>query len=252
MRLLGASSFAQRPTVYWPLNEGGGITAYDRSAHGNNGSLSATGATWIAGRFGGPALSLDGSAGVVSLAPPAIGTSGTICQWISPAITINANVNQGTFSDSDSNNVSILSRWDDGSPGGALRWYYYDGSFHSLDTLTTLWSAGKWYHVAFSWDSTTIRLYVNGAQESSTAAGTETAQAGNWLVGAGANGASIRYFNGRIDTFLYFPYALSVAEVQSLYTRPFGWLPMPRRRFVGSPAAGLEEESLTYLNRWNW
>lgn len=43
----------------WPLDEGRGVTAYDRGTGGNNGTLDTT-ATWAWGRVKQPVISLDG------------------------------------------------------------------------------------------------------------------------------------------------------------------------------------------------
>jgi hypothetical protein len=67
---------------YWPLNEGTGTIAYDRSGKGNNGTL-VNGPTWTSDEKAGSfALDFDGVSKRVTIASP-IGQSGstTISAW---------------------------------------------------------------------------------------------------------------------------------------------------------------------------
>ena len=74
---------------------------------------------------------------------------------------------------------------------------------------------GTLTHVAFTWDGTKIRIYVNGALD---------AQGGTTIASIGANTVplligrfSASYFKGLIDELSIYSRALSDAEVQALY-----------------------------------
>jgi hypothetical protein len=77
---------------------------------------------------------------------------------------------------------------------------------------TTIVNTGNWFHAAATYDGSTVKIYVNGVLESTTArSGTITAGAKN--IGSSSGGGS-EYFNGTIDNVKIYNRALSAAEVQ--------------------------------------
>ena len=70
----------------------------------------------------------------------------------------------------------------------------------------------RWSHLAMTWDGLTIRVYVNGAQVSSSAlAGTALTSDGPLRIGG--NGVWPEWFNGLIDEVRVYNRALSAAEI---------------------------------------
>ena len=70
-------------TLYWPFNEGTGLTTTDASGHGNTGQLIG-GVTWTTGKYGA-ALLFDGSTGYVNAGNNAstnIVGSVTMAAWV--------------------------------------------------------------------------------------------------------------------------------------------------------------------------
>jgi hypothetical protein len=49
--------------------------------------------------------------------------------------------------------------------------YFYTGGSCGAPTHVAHWRAGEWHHVAFTWEGTDIRLYVDGQQVAQTACG---------------------------------------------------------------------------------
>jgi len=78
--------------------------------------------------------------------------------------------------------------------------------------------AGVYTHVAATYDGTNIRLYINGALDSTTPATTPGAIASNSLnafIGAGRE--TMTAFGGQIDEFAIYRTTLTAVEIQSVY-----------------------------------
>jgi hypothetical protein len=88
-----------------------------------------------------------------------------------------------------------------------------------------------WSHLAVSYDGTTLRLYVNGAQVSSRATSGTILQTTDplWI---GGNQPYGEYFHGLIDEVRVYDRALGPAEVRAEMSAPIA-------RVATSPAAGL-------------
>jgi len=68
--------------------------------------------------------------------------------------------------------------------------YFYAGGGCGAPTSVAHWQAGEWYHVAFTWQETEIRLYVDGRQVALTeCGGTARPTARDFYVGSRAGGA---------------------------------------------------------------
>jgi RHS repeat-associated protein len=91
----------------------------------------------------------------------------------------------------------------------------------NLVSLTTV-AAGRWYHVALTFDGTTARLYVNGVQEASAATG-DWGGAYNVAVWVGDTD-STSPFDGLIDEVRVFNAALNATNLGALFTNAYGRL----------------------------
>ncbi len=76
--------------------------------------------------------------------------------------------------------------------------------------------AGIWYHVAFTYDGSSLRVYVNGMQENALSATGEHWQRYTPGVNFGASSGGGNAFNGKLDDIRIYGRALSAAEVTSL------------------------------------
>ena len=102
-------------------------------------------------------------------------------------------------------------------------WFDNNGGFTTGARTTSSLSANTWYHVTYSWDGSTIRVYLNGNLESTTS----TLQAANGrqnvtTLGTGTTPRSIgsrsgSYFNGKISMFRNYNISLSAAQVLQNY-----------------------------------
>lgn len=81
-------------------------------------------------------------------------------------------------------------------------------------------SVNIWYHFVFTYDKTTSRIYRNGTLISTLAVAKNTITNGNIFTLGLSDGGSEGLFDGAIDDLKIYDYALSNAEVVSLYNLP--------------------------------
>jgi hypothetical protein len=92
-----------------------------------------------------------------------------------------------------------------------------------LGNSTTLCN-GNWHHVVMTYDGTHLKLYVDGAEDTTEVDWTDGAvfSATNYVrIGVGNSaGSNASYFQGILDEVAFFPSdALSLAQVKSLYAK---------------------------------
>lgn len=211
---------------HWKFNEGSGTTATD-SAGSNNGTLTAMEANdWsssgvLAGslRFSGP-----GSGDYVTMGDiNAFDTLG--------AMTLSMWVWAETW-DYGTNWVELARKRVAGGDGpfamrvfpstsGNPRYVVFNligpGQAGYAAVADAILNARQWYHLAGTWDGNTVKLFVNGVQQTSTASysGALLASAEPFAVGVGRP-ASDEFFNGFIDDVRVYDRALDPGEITLL------------------------------------
>jgi hypothetical protein len=233
------------PVGWWRMgddNSGSGTTITDQGSGGNNGTLT-NGPTYSTDVPVGPltntySLSLDGTDDYVALgdssdlAPSNI----TISAWIKVSGSVD------TFN-------YIVSRA--GSTYGSYHLRYTSSNkfnvhlgfasneFKNDITSSSTYTLTDWHHVAFTYDQTNVKLYVDGVEEYSAA---ETRAIDYTAGGAGSDthigkaGGTLGYpqpSEGLIDEVAIFNTALSGANITSIYNSgspddltsysPVGW-----------------------------
>lgn len=98
-----------------------------------------------------------------------------------------------------------------------LQLYQAGGAAHMTATGATTLQAGVDYEVAGTFDGTTVRVYLNGVQDATSATKTGTMTTTTEQLTVGARGTPGSYFNGRIRDVVYFARGLAAAEVASAY-----------------------------------
>ena len=88
-------------------------------------------------------------------------------------------------------------------------------------TGTSPLPVGTWSHLATTWDGSTLRLYVNGAQVAARTVAGPLATSTRPLS-IGGNGIWGEYFAGAIDELRLYDHALTAAEIQADMNRPVG------------------------------
>jgi hypothetical protein len=189
------------------FDEGAGSVLSDISGNGNDGTIRR--ATYVGGRTGS-ALSFDGTSYVTILDNPSLDlTSGmTLEAWVRPTLT--GNIRPVIYKERSvgASYALFSANSNSGRPAGSIR--------TSLDRTVTAPSAipsSTWTHLALTYDGTTVRLFVNGVQVSSTAASGPIA-VGSGVLRIGAAPNSSDYFRGLIDDVRIYDRALSPAQIQ--------------------------------------
>ncbi len=203
--------------AHWPLDEGTGVATADRSGNANDGSL-INGPTWLAAGAplagGAMALRLDGSDDYVDLEVrtlPRAEASQTIAVWFRNAADSPRLRNLvSLFNDDESTGVHLGF---DGAKVAAWR-------FGDVEPVVVSPGEpdGDWHHLAYTWNGTTHRLYLDGAQVDSGSGAVdpgpvETARFGTWDLPE-------EVFGGDLDEVRVYARALSAAEITALAGRP--------------------------------
>lgn len=216
--------------AYWPMDDGSGDIALDATGNGHDGTLH-NGTLWemADARNGDAAVNLDGEDDVIEIEPfDVIGGGITLAAWVRP----------DDFGTSDARIISKATEWGtndhwwmlstiDGNHVLRFRLKTNDGQDTALLIATSGGlEAGKWQHVAATWDGSDMRLYQDGEEVDSMAkGGTAVATDDNVSVGIGSqplnafnadpNHAKLP-FDGLIDDVLVYNRALNEDEIKQL------------------------------------
>ena len=199
----------------YQMEEGNGTAIFDGSPAGNDGTT-AGGPTWVTGRTGSYALSLDGTTQSVSIADDDsldLTSAFTIAGWIMPGKAGTQYVFKKADHDfidgyelSLSSTSSVFFRINQKESGDDYR----------IDSTTPYPTNGStWMHVAATYTGGTMRLYINGVQEGGDKAA--PAPAVNTLpLTLGTQASFIRYFQGAMDDVRLYERALNLDEIEVL------------------------------------
>jgi hypothetical protein len=204
---------------HWRFDEGSGTAASDSTGHLNNGTLQA-GAGWTTGQLGSGALSLTGATNSwVDIPTAAIDTSAsyTVSAWVQPS-TVSGNQ---TFASIDGTTISPFYLQ---LSGGKLT-LTERSSDSTASTATQVIGpaavAGTWYQLVGVYDATagTIKLYVNGVLQGTTAYTSGWKATGHTTIGrAKWNGGNVDFVNGAIDDVQLIPRAVTDREAFAIGT----------------------------------
>ena len=232
--LAAPSLLASDPSLVgaWGFDEASGATVQDASGTGNAGTIS--GATRTAsGRFGG-ALTFDGVNDWVTVPDAAsLRLSGamTLEAWVYP--TAAGGAWRTAIMKERGSDLSYALYATDGAnhPAG----FVYAGASKDATASSAL-PVNTWTHLTATYDRTTLRLYVNGAQVATRAA-TSAITSSTGALRFGGNGVWGEWFTGRIDEVRVYNRALTASEVASDVTRP-----------VSGAVASVTPASLSFAN----
>lgn len=211
---------------YWKFDEGQGITANNSGNGGSTYNATLTGSslpTWTnSGKFG-KALSLNGTTAYID--------SGSNFNYTSEDFTISywINLNSLTTNVADQGPVPIYK-------GGYQANGYYSqinanggigfstnqsGANQSSSAPSGTISTGTWYQITYIRTGTSVRIYVNGVDKTTTAA-THTnpsSSSDTFQIGRYQGTGTPIYTNGIIDEIKVYNYALTADEVKLDYNR---------------------------------
>lgn len=90
------------------------------------------------------------------------------------------------------------------------------GSGTGAITSGTNFSTGTLYHIAFVYNGTTHKMYVNGVEDATTSYSSANLTAGAIAIGAFHDGSGY-YFDGILDDWAIFDRVLTPAEIKTIY-----------------------------------
>jgi len=219
-----AQNLDQGLLLYLKFQEDSGVTALDSSGYGNR-ALLANGLA-RAGGISGNSLSFDGIddfARVTNSASLEPSSALTLSLWASVQ-------NNGSWQSllgkvvQDGAHAYPFTAYEifTEASGDSFRFRVAvsgtDGNRVYADSVGVM-TYGEWYHVAGVYNGSSLKLYINGQEHSSTAYAAPLVKTGQSLF-FGRNGAGSDKFKGMIDEVRIFDRALAVTEVQRLGTRP--------------------------------
>jgi Concanavalin A-like lectin/glucanases superfamily len=198
----------------YSFNEGAGTGVADASGGGNAGSIGS--AAWTtAGKYGN-ALSFNGSSARVTVpdSPSLRLTNGmTLGAWVFPT-AVNSAWRDVIYKGNDDYYLEATSSNAGRPAGGGI----FGGSAGAAYGTSNL-AANAWTHLAATYDGTTLRLYVNGMQDSSNATSGAIATSSGALS-FGGDALYGQYFSGRIDNVRIYNRALTQAQIQTDMATP--------------------------------
>lgn len=213
-----SSPQAKGLVCFYPMNEGGGATAYDKVVN-NNASL-VNSPTWNAGR-NGSTLKLNGSSQYASIPDSpliqSIASNRKITQsiWIKwNASTESYNQFFGKYSSTTLNGFVFYLK-----SNQQIAWYL-NNSAGFIDGGGSTIPFGKLTLLTATYDGSTAKIYINGVLNQSASMNvtiggdTIAVTIGHDQYGSG------RYFNGEVSDARLYNRALSAAEVQDIYINP--------------------------------
>jgi hypothetical protein len=206
---------APAPVAAYSFNEDTGTTVADASGHGNTGTV--VHATWTHMGHSGGALSFDGATGARVTVPDTaslhLAEGMTLEAWVNPSATVTTTWQAIIYKGLD---VYLLGT---NSPTGFPVGGGKMGTKDVLASGVALLPLHSWTHMATTYDGTTLRLYINGAEVSSLPAtgqihdSTAPLEIGGSLADGGL-------FAGLIDDVRVYSTALTAAQIRTDMNTP--------------------------------
>jgi hypothetical protein len=202
---------------WWMMDEGGGSVVVDSSGLGNHGAIQGA-PTWVAG-VRCLALDLNGTtdhALVPDNSTLDISAAITLAAWIRPeAGGTEYILKKANIGVTDGYEISLSTL---GVPFVRFN-QQTSGNLYRINGVTPYPTDGTtWMHVAATYDGATMRLYVDGVEDSSEAA-TFAIATNDLPLAIGSQSDGMRLFNGAIDDARLYGYALDAGEIAILADR---------------------------------
>jgi len=213
---LTASRFENNVTGYWHFDEGTGTSTADASGNGASGTLT-NGPTWQSGSNckAGGCLSFDGTDDYVLGVDLEFTTvmSGSI--W---AKFNNVTAQQIFFNQTDISRIEYQLQMQGSGNSSKFRIRVDAGAGADIIDSTTQAQTGQWYHLAWTYDGTDLKLYVNGVEETNVVQNTGSGSIYDSNTSFRIGGRSDGFFmNGSADEVRIYNRALNTDEIKAMY-----------------------------------
>jgi hypothetical protein len=197
----------------WSFDEGSGDKVNDITGNGNNGIFVGS-PTWVEGKYG-MTLEFDGASNYVEVPDSDfldITENLTWAAWFKPSVTIDSSNAESIRLMSKNDAYFLLFNYQEvGNLGFLIK---TDGGNFVVHSTTNTWNAGEWYHVAGTYDTNELKIYINGKLEN-MAEHAGTIDASDLTLWIGADDLP-HYFPGAIDDVRIYNNVLTEAEVREM------------------------------------
>ena len=215
------------------FDEAGGTTAFD-SAGSFNGTLTATGASFVPGGIAGNAISLDKAlGGLVNMGtsfPGFLTGDFSIVLWVNTTTTLIDTVPLGKHAAGSENGYFIAINTTGGG-GTANKATFVESEFVSLGTTsTTTVNNGAWHQIVGVYQAGgNESIYVDGSPaESTNAASAMVGNSAPFLIGGvNQSGTPNARYTGLVDEVQVYNQALTAAQIDFLFQNPTQVIPEP-------------------------
>ena len=212
---------------YLPCHEKSGVIAQDLSIYKNRGIfynvVPSSTSGWTGGKFGS-SISFDGTNDYVEAihsSSLSLTSKGTLAAWINIRNIITFCQIIGKRSAGSAAGLSYII--DLSSSGDKIRGLISNGSTINIITSSTAMLTNKWYFIVFTWNGSSLNVFLNGIKDATSVSQTVNAQvnSGHQLgIGIAADSSPL-YFNGLMSELRVYNRALSEVEISQLYYDPF-------------------------------
>jgi len=200
----------------WLFDEDEGDVARDSSKNGNDGTI--LGGEWVDGKFG-KALKFNG------IAPTGVTVEDSASQLLKDQMTVVAWVNASSNASATIIRKGIYNAaggtkgWaiDIGSASGSFRKFVYLESGLQIFDGPTKPEIEEWQHLAFTYDGTEFKAYLNGEVYGTTVASGDLTESQE-PIGIGINSTRAHAFAGIIDEVGVFNKALTESDIKGIMT----------------------------------
>ena len=261
LTVLGATNVNLGLQALWRFNETTGLTAFDTTTNHNDGALInyvGDDSQWIPSDYNG-ALDFNRAISNYVDVPHSASIGANLANRFSVAAWIRSKVdllaNGGTYRVLEKENTFFLLQGT-GASGGMNMLVKKSGANVTAGIGETLF-ANRWYHIAGTYDGTTLRMYLDGVLKTNVAVAapidttTQPLRIGSDYMPTSAGSR----FDGAIDEVGIWERPLSLAEIRQLAGQtglPTVFeQPQSQTRFVGGSAAfqvrGRGQPPLRYL-----
>jgi hypothetical protein len=220
----------------WHFDEGSGVSVEDTSVNTNNGTLVNMDATvWVTGK-NGTALQFDGVDDYVDCGNDAsldITDAITIELWLNPNVAGEGVTNAAPVCKAEAEvDWSWQLRYN--APGGYMGFQFNgDPEGSTWVSVNQNLTPGDWYHVAGTFDGTTLRCYLNGIETDTNLL--SAIKGGNATLFIGQDGWG-NIFNGVVDEVKIYNRALSAEEIEEDYDAGLEDITSPTTTYIITPA----------------
>ena len=206
----------------WLLDDGSGATAADGGALPANNVALVGAPAWVGGQSGG-AISLNGTTQYGTTPDETsldIASQITLAAWIRPARQATQDLIKKAAMDATNGYELSLASTDVSSPAPKKVFVRFNqatsANTYRVNSVSDYpFDGNTWMHVAATYDGATIRLYINGIEESSLAASIAIAT-NNLPLSIGGQSDATRFFQGALDQARVYNRALSAQEIAGL------------------------------------